>query len=72
MRRFKTAPDVIDALGGDTKFANWYGVSRQRVTMWRKRGFPATLFLAMSNRLRNEHQIDAHPSCWGMAEQVSA
>lgn len=72
MRYLKSAPEVIDALGGDTKFARWCGVSRQRVVMWRKRGFPAVSFVALSERLRAEHQINVSPEAWGMIEAVAS
>jgi hypothetical protein len=65
MRYFKSVPEAIDALGGDTKFAKLYGVSRQCVRHWRKRGFPAERHDAMSKWLRAEHQIELPPEAWG-------
>lgn len=62
----KTAPEIIDLVGGTAKFAAWYGVSPQCVSAWRKRGFSARTYVDMSARLRDEHQIVASASAWKM------
>jgi hypothetical protein len=69
MRRLNSASDIIDALDGPNAFAQWWGVSPACVSMWRTRGFPAKTYLAMSARLREDHQIDAPPEVWN---QVTA
>ena len=65
MRQFHSAREIIDALGGPKKFAEFYGgVTDKCVTMWRKRGFPSNTSKDLDERLRGEKQIVAHPSCW--------
>lgn len=61
-----TSSDVIDAVGGTRAFAQWWGTNEPRVSTWRRRGFPSALFLAMSERLRKERQINAAPTAWNM------
>jgi hypothetical protein len=66
MKISHTSGQAIDAAGGTKAFADWWGVDIARVSAWRARGFPASLYLSMSERLRNEHQIEAAPSAWNM------
>jgi hypothetical protein len=67
MRHINSAADVISALGGPTVFSKWYGASLKRVTMWRVRGFPASTFKKLDNKLREEG-IAADPKCWPQLE----
>jgi hypothetical protein len=64
MRQVNSASEAIDAVGGTSKFAAWWGCSRQSVTGWRKRGFPSTTFNLMREKLRDEHKIDVSPAAW--------
>jgi hypothetical protein len=61
-----TASDVIRAVGGPSAFGRWWGADRRRVDSWGRRGFPANLYLSMSDRLQREHSINASPAAWNM------
>lgn len=68
MRKVLTPSEAIDIVGGTGAFARWWGADDATVSLWRSRGFPARTFVLMSERLRQEHQIDAPPSAWKMLE----
>ena len=72
-----TATEAINAVGkargipgkygSTTAFAEWWGCEPQRVSDWRKRGFPSATYVIMSQRLR-ELRIVASPKAWGLIE----
>jgi hypothetical protein len=71
----RTAREVIDAIGGPTKFARWWlgddiiKLDAQRASAWGKRNrFPRELFPPMSKRLLDERSITAFPSAWGLQD----
>ena len=68
MRELSTAREVIDALGGNAAFLQWWGAGgdRRLVSNWRSRGFPRETYVVMSDRLRREKRIKASPAAWGM------
>lgn len=73
MQTYSTPAQIIDALGGNRKFALWWGAADTDVANWRRPGrtFPTNLYLVMSERLRRENRINAPPSCWGMVEPAA-
>jgi hypothetical protein len=66
-----TAREAIDAMGGASRFAAWWGarcgvvINPRRVTDWAIRGFPRSSFIALSKALRRAG-IDAQPSAWNL------
>jgi hypothetical protein len=68
MVRLETSAAVIDALGGNGAVAALIGAKyRQRVSNWRKMGFPADTFLVLTQALA-EKGFEAPPSLWDMRE----
>jgi hypothetical protein len=59
--------EVIEKLGGVVKFGAFFGVSKSVANVWRTRGFPADLFVAMSRRFL-EAGIQLPPELWGQRE----
>lgn len=71
--RFDTVAAVMDAAGGPTEFAKWFGVRRSRASMWKVRGtFPASTYAVMRARLKRDFGIEPPPSVWGQMERIDA
>mgnify|MGYP001590215986 CR=1 FL=1 len=68
---FKTADEVIDALGGTSKAAKKLGCSLQVITNWRARRIPPEMFLVVTDIL-NEMGRTAEPTVFGMKQAESA
>lgn len=69
MRRIETVSDIIEAVGGPTKFAGELGVRYSRVSMWKVRNrFPANTRDALQPVLKQKYGIDAPASVWGQIE----
>lgn len=66
-RILESAPEVIDALGGNRAVASWLRVLPETVSAWRKRGFPVAVMPIVrarckSNRVRfNERLFEPRP-----------
>ncbi|WP_375454825.1 YdaS family helix-turn-helix protein [uncultured Methylobacterium sp.] len=63
--------EAITALGGTKAVANLLGSKQQAVSNWRRTGFPANTYVALSEALRHVG-VEAPPSLWGMAEPRQA
>lgn len=66
--RADQAREIIDRVGGNTAFGEWFGVPPATVSMWKLRGFPPTTYAAMSAALQRDFGIDAPASVWGQIE----
>lgn len=66
--RCHTASEVIDAMGGTGKMAEWLGSTPQNVSNWRRQNrLPAKTFIALSDELARRG-YSATADLWGMAE----
>jgi DNA-binding transcriptional regulator YdaS (Cro superfamily) len=61
----ETAGAAIDAVGGPTELGRLIGINPNRVSDWRKRGFPSHKLLVVTEALRSRG-IEVLPSAFGM------
>lgn len=64
------ASTAIDQFGGTSAFAQWWVVSKQTVSEWRRYGFPARTFYEMSNAL-TARGINCDPIAWKQLASAS-
>jgi hypothetical protein len=69
MQRLNSVSEIIDAVGGDTKFSRVFGLSRSQVSNWKMRKqFPSYTYASLQPQLKTIFNIDAPPSVWGQVE----
>ena len=62
--QINTPDEAIDALGGTTKTARFFGIENERVVSnWRKRGLPPETFKAFTEELTRLGRT-ADPALW--------
>jgi hypothetical protein len=62
-----SADDAVEALGGTTAVAKFFGVDLRVVSNWRERGLPPNTYVAFREALQKKG-YDASPSLWRQRE----